>query len=84
MAKIVRDAEARIQLDYCEKFLNGYYQDKPPTGLPIKGFFREGPYLWTAFTFVKKKKKWELRKRINIQHEGYCRKYLEISDDEKI
>jgi len=86
---IVRDTAAREQLDYIRKWLDGYHQDKPPKSLPIKGFFREGPYLWTAFKFeykVKKKKanEWVLTTRENIQHEGFCKKWLEIPEDEKV
>lgn len=88
MATIVRDNEAREKLHHIKKWMDGYYKDKPPKSLPIMGFFREGPYLWTAFNFVYKKRKkkaneWQLTIRENIQHEGYCRKWLNLDDNLK-
>lgn len=91
MPTIVRDNLARETLHHIKKWLDGYYQDDPPKALPIKGFFREGPYLWTAFKFeyikYKSKKKaneWELTITKNIQHEGYCKERLKIGPDDTI
>lgn len=77
--KIRRDDKARKILGDISLFMDGHTKESP-TNRPIKGFFREDSYDWTAYIFTKddKASEYVLIIKEHLQHEGYCKKYLKL------
>jgi hypothetical protein len=79
--RIFTEKEAKKALQNLEDFMAGLsnvgfnlHQTE------VKGYFRADSYDWTAFYFYndKRKSQYVLIKTEHIQHEGYCKKHLNL------
>lgn len=75
-----RDKPAEDMLGILDKFMDNKGDAEVGKSTEIKGFFRRDSYDWVAYHFYynKEAKLYTLVTHENLQHEGYCKKYLDL------
>lgn len=77
--KLFVDGKAKEQLKELNDFMDGKIKLATPQK-EMKGYFRADSYDWTIFHYIfnEKKKKATLLVTEHVQHEGFCKQYLEL------